>query len=139
MGAAAFDELHSFFQGGGFSGRNEQMQVIWHQHKLMQQIVALTSIFEKFSYQNLSNFSDLKGRGALPSPGCYKVGRSRRGAMCQPTHKNLSSGAKAHFAWVEMSDLKVRPPKRLLADSQQEGYHSAAFLALGLMKTSTGP
>jgi hypothetical protein len=54
-GEAAFDELHGLFQRDFCGRRQQQVEVVWHNHKFMQQKAPLFSIFGENINQELSH------------------------------------------------------------------------------------
>jgi hypothetical protein len=57
--ASTFDQLHALFQTGR-RGSQDEMQVIRHQNKIMEQIVAPISVFKQFRHNNRCRFFCLK-------------------------------------------------------------------------------
>ena len=72
----ALDELECFFQRDFRRRRQQQMEVIRHNHKLMQQKPLLATILHKNIQQKLSHAIGLKKRAAS---GCRRGHEKRTG------------------------------------------------------------
>ena len=76
IGETSFDELECLFQRDLHCRCQQQMEVIGHDHKFMQQKAPLSTILRKNIHQKLSHAIGLKKRAAA---GCRRGHEKRTG------------------------------------------------------------
>ena len=70
------------------------MQVIWHENKIVQEVIPLVSVFKQFRHNDLSCFSHLKQESTLPSLRSNKVRPPLACVVSQPGHRPIPQGLK---------------------------------------------
>ena len=79
--AAAFDQLQRLFQRRRIAWRQEQVKVVWHYDKLVQEIGALVVAGDEASRDNVGHLGNAEERAVLPGLCGYEVGARRRCSM----------------------------------------------------------
>jgi hypothetical protein len=77
IGTSALDELYRLLKGCFAVGSKEQMQMIGHNNKLVQQIRTLIAVLQHAPDQDLSILLYLKDRMILPCLRCNEVSAAR--------------------------------------------------------------
>jgi hypothetical protein len=95
MRTPTFNKLHGFFQRGAAGGSQEQMQMVGHKDKLVQQIGSCHPVVEQLGNYNLSDVVDLKHGDTLSSLCRDEVGVSDGCAVMESSHDSESSAAEA--------------------------------------------
>jgi hypothetical protein len=95
MGTAALDELHYPLQRSVVGWRDQQVQVIWHDHKFVKEVGACLAVPQYALREYLRIFWNLEYRAVLPSLRRNEVRKACNRSMLEASH--LSSGAKAPF------------------------------------------
>src|SRR5215470_10713802 len=93
VGTAAFDQLHGLFQAYRICRCKDQMQMVRHQDKVMQEVASPVSVLQNLMDDNFRYLLTLKNLYALPGLRCHEVSPTRLSSMFQSTHKSNSSGA----------------------------------------------
>ena len=89
------------------------MQMVWHENKIMQQVVSFVSIFQQFGNNDPRRLIRLKKEPALPCLGRNKIRPAFTRSVRQPAHKPIPQGLKPDSSLSQMSELKLRPPGAL--------------------------
>jgi hypothetical protein len=97
MRAPAFDQLYASLQRRGIRRSNQDMQMIRHHYKFVQQIVSFVSIFQHFIDQN-PGFMHLKNVRGLKGFRRHKVRPASRRSMCQSAHNSIPQGLKPIYS-----------------------------------------
>jgi len=71
------------------------MEMVGHQNEFMKQVFAAVAIMLQSLNYSLRDFCHAEQSAVLRCLRCDEVGGFKRGSMCQSSHLQLASGAKA--------------------------------------------
>jgi len=94
MRAPAFNKLHGPFQGSGVTGSQQQVQMVGHENKLVQQIGSCHPVVKQLGNHDLGDFLDLKHGDTLSRLCRDEVSASDGRAVMESSHDSESSAAK---------------------------------------------